>query len=47
MKCFFSDPNVVHDVDAPERTRGRFERFIWPLYDSINQKYLSLGKYSE
>ncbi|CAL1282269.1 unnamed protein product [Larinioides sclopetarius] len=39
----YGDPNVIHDLEAPERTRGRFERFIWPLYDSVNQKYLSLA----
>lgn len=36
---------MVHDVDMPEKTRGRFERFVWPLYDSVNQKYLALGEY--
>ncbi len=40
----FRDPNVVHDLDMPEKTRGRFERFVWPLYDSVNQKFLTLGK---
>ncbi|KFM58800.1 Neuroligin-3, partial [Stegodyphus mimosarum] len=39
----YGDPNVVHDLENPEKTRGRFERFVWPLYDSIGQKYLSLA----
>ncbi|KAG8198343.1 hypothetical protein JTE90_021591 [Oedothorax gibbosus] len=39
----YGDPNVVHDVDTPEKTRGRFERFVWPLYDAVNQKFLSLA----
>ncbi|XP_015915685.1 neuroligin-4, X-linked isoform X2 [Parasteatoda tepidariorum] len=39
----YGDPNVIHDLESPERTRTRFERFVWPLYDSINQKFLSLA----
>ncbi|XP_054709180.1 neuroligin-2-like [Uloborus diversus] len=39
----YGDPNIVHDLETPEKTRGRFERFVWPLYDSVNQKYLSLA----
>ncbi|GIY54563.1 neuroligin-3 [Caerostris darwini] len=36
------DPNISHDVNSPEKIKGRFERLLWPLYDGIEQKYLSL-----
>lgn len=39
---------MVSDDDAKmimERGRGRFEKINWPVYDSIHQKFIAIGKY--
>ncbi|GFT59122.1 neuroligin-4, Y-linked [Nephila pilipes] len=37
------DPNIVTDVDIPDKLKSRYEKIDWPMYDSVNQKYLSLS----
>lgn len=39
------DPNIhAHEIDSTsERGRGRFDRFMWPRYEDVHQKYLMIA----
>ncbi|XP_035217282.1 neuroligin-2-like [Stegodyphus dumicola] len=42
----FGDPNNAAEEDGKitsERGRGRFEKIVWPLYDSVHQKYIAIA----
>ncbi|XP_035227237.1 neuroligin-4, X-linked-like [Stegodyphus dumicola] len=38
------DPNVQQpERGAPERSKGRFDRLMWPPYEEVHQKYMMIG----
>lgn len=46
---FCRDPNITphHELEslASDRSRGRFEKFVWSQYETVHQKYLMIGMY--
>ncbi|XP_055926942.1 neuroligin-4, X-linked-like isoform X2 [Argiope bruennichi] len=39
----YGDPNPLPSEKPQDRTKGRYERTLWPKYDNIHQKYLLLA----
>ncbi|KAG8199767.1 hypothetical protein JTE90_000860 [Oedothorax gibbosus] len=43
----FGNPNTISEEGegkpSSERGRGRFEKTVWPLYDSAHQKYIAIA----
>ncbi|XP_023242067.1 neuroligin-4, X-linked-like isoform X1 [Centruroides sculpturatus] len=41
----YGDPNILptEPDSSPEKTRGRFDRLVWPPYEKIHQRYLMIA----
>ncbi|XP_022241701.1 neuroligin-4, X-linked-like isoform X1 [Limulus polyphemus] len=41
----YGDPNTPlhHRDETDDKGIGRFERFDWPVYDAVHQKYIAIG----
>lgn len=42
----FRNPNFISTEEQQnENLRGRYEKIVWPPYEPVHQKYLSIGKF--
>lgn len=42
---YFRNPNLISTEEQQnENLRGRYEKIVWPPYEPVHQKYLSIGK---